>query len=238
MPTGLTRVTDSVWLWPAHPDPDRVQACVGVVAGPTGCVVVDAGQSPAMARQVRAAIDAEGLPPPRSLVLTHHHWDHTWGAATWDVPVVAHERCSEFMAADAATPWSHEYLRERMQHDPLLEPSYRARAGAVDDFTDLRIVAPDQTFTDRLTVTAGGARVELEHVGGQHTPDSTVVRVPDAGVLFLGDCYYPPPYHLRSPDDAADLAMLAALFSDDIDWYIESHDEPHPRSALIHALGK
>ena len=30
----------------------------------------------------------------------------------------------------------------------------------------------------------------IEHVGGDHAPDSCVVYVPDERVLFLGDCLY------------------------------------------------
>lgn len=61
----LRHLTGPVWLWPADPDPDNVQAAVGVVAGETGSIVVDAGHSPALARRVRAAMAAAGcrLPP-------------------------------------------------------------------------------------------------------------------------------------------------------------------------------
>ncbi|PSL06791.1 glyoxylase-like metal-dependent hydrolase (beta-lactamase superfamily II) [Haloactinopolyspora alba] len=238
MSTGLQRLTDNVWLWPHDPDPATVRACVGVVAGTSGSIVVDAGQSPAMAREVRAAVDATGLPPARLLVLTHHHWDHTWGVAEWGVPVLAHERCAELLATDAALPWSHEYLRAEMDREPLLKPSYTARSRAVDDFGELRIVVPDRTFTDRVTITEGGVTVHVEHVGGQHTPDSTVVRVPGDGVLFLGDSYYPPPYHLRSAGDDVDVALLTSLISDDIEWYVESHDVPRRRADLLRLLGE
>ncbi|WP_211239693.1 MBL fold metallo-hydrolase [Jiangella gansuensis] len=232
----LRHLTGPVWLWPADPDPDNVQAAVGVVAGETGSIVVDAGHSPALARQVRAAMAVAGLPPAARVVLTHHHWDHTWGAAAWEAPVVAHRLCAELMAAESREPWSHAYLRARVAENPLLEPSFRARGRAVDDFADLSFVAPATTFDHRLTVAAGGAEVELEHVGGGHTPDSTVVRVSSAGVLFLGDCYYPPAYHLRRPGDGPDLELAASLVSDDVEWYVESHDVPRRRAEVLAAL--
>ncbi|WP_239000940.1 MBL fold metallo-hydrolase [Jiangella asiatica] len=185
---------------------------------------------------MRHAVAAAGLPPVRRVVLTHHHWDHTWGAAAWEAPLVAHRLCARFMAAEALEPWSHDHLRRRIADNPLLGPSYRARGRAVDDFTDLTFVTPSTTFEDRLRVTEGGATVELVHVGGGHTPDSTVVRVPAAGVLFLGDCYYPPPHHLRRPGDGPDLDLVASLVSDDIEWYVESHDVPRRRAEVEEAL--
>ena len=68
-------------------------------------------------------MESEGLPPARLLVYTHHHWDDTWGACAWDVPVVAHEVGADLLAAEAAKPWSHEYLRAEMERYPLLRPS-------------------------------------------------------------------------------------------------------------------
>jgi glyoxylase-like metal-dependent hydrolase (beta-lactamase superfamily II) len=219
-----------VWLWPSHPDPAFVQASVGIITGDEGSVVVDAGRSPGLARRIQAAMDQEGLPPARLLVYTHHHWDHTWGGAcAWGVPVVAHELCVDPLNAEAAMPWSHEFLRAEMDRDPLLRPSYAARGRAMADFASWHVVLPTQTFSSRLTL-AGG--VELEHVGGRHTPESTIVRVPRDGVVFLGDCYYPPPYHLRSPDDRPDLDLLKSIVSDDYEWYVESHAPPWRRTDM------
>ncbi|MFG1810428.1 MBL fold metallo-hydrolase [Streptomyces sp. NPDC049040] len=237
VPGALVRVTERVWIWPHHPDPDRVQASVGVIVGDDGCVMVDAGQSPAHARRVRDSMADQGLPPPRLLVYTHHHWDHVWGAQEWGVPVVAHERCRQMMLAEADKPWSDAYLRAEMAREPLLVPSYSARSRAMEGcWESFRLVLPTQTFHGRHTVRLAGAAVELDHVGGRHAPDSIVVRVPSEGVILLGDCYYPPPYHMRQPGDEADLAMVRELVSTDYETYVESHDVPKSRQEVEAAL--
>jgi glyoxylase-like metal-dependent hydrolase (beta-lactamase superfamily II) len=89
-----------------------------------------------------------------------------------------------------------------------------------DGFT---VLPPRRVFTDELTLPTG---VRLRHVGGAHAPDSTIVLVPDSSVALLGDCYYPPPAHLRAPDDAPDLAMVGGLVRDEYGWYVDSHNEP------------
>jgi glyoxylase-like metal-dependent hydrolase (beta-lactamase superfamily II) len=50
---------------------------------------------------------------------------------------------------------------------------------------------PEPTFTDHLTIPPDNETLELEHVGGLHAPDSIVVRVRKASVMFVGDCFYP-----------------------------------------------
>ncbi|HET6293883.1 MAG TPA: MBL fold metallo-hydrolase [Kribbella sp.] len=91
----LQHVNGRVWIYPHDPDPDAVRASVSVIADDRGSVVIDAGNSPAHAREIQRAIADQGLPVPRWLVYTHHHWDHTWGACEWDdVEVVAHGQVS------------------------------------------------------------------------------------------------------------------------------------------------
>ncbi|MEQ4303709.1 MBL fold metallo-hydrolase [Plantactinospora sp. B6F1] len=223
---GITirQLTGRVWISPGDPDPANVQAGVAVVADERGSVVIDAGHSPAHGRAIQAAMRTAGLPPAGWLVYTHHHWDHVWGACAWpDVEIVGHVAGQDLLRREAVRPWSHRYLRDQVRENPRLGPSFRARALAMETWTDFSVLPPTRTFTDELTLPTG---VRLRHVGGAHAPDSTVAYVPDAGVVLLGDCFYPPPAHLRGPDDGLDLAMLRGLLDDDYEWYVDSHGEP------------
>jgi glyoxylase-like metal-dependent hydrolase (beta-lactamase superfamily II) len=218
----LQHLAGRVWLYPSDPDPGAVQGGVAVIAGDEDSTIVDAGHSPGLARLVQSAMAGAGLPPARRLIYTHHHWDHTWGACAWpEVEIIGHEAGVAPLEADAARPWSHAYLREQVAANPLLGPSFRARALAVD-FTELEILPPTLTFASSLSVDG----VEVRHVGGHHAPDSTVVAVPDSSVLLLGDCYYPPPWHLRTPEDGMDVAQLRELVGLEFEWYVTSHQPP------------
>jgi glyoxylase-like metal-dependent hydrolase (beta-lactamase superfamily II) len=150
------------------------------------------------------------------------------------VEIIGHVAGRELLEAEAARPWSHRYLREQVAANPRLGPSFRARAKAMPSWDGFAVVPPHRTFTDELTLPTG---VRLRHVGGGHAPDSTVVSVPDSAVLLLGDCYYPPPYHLRGPDDEPDLAMLRGLVTGQHEWYVDSHSEPWTRSQAAAQLG-
>ena len=50
---------------------------------------------------------------------------------------------------------------------------------------------PDTTFEDRKTLTVGGARVELAHLGTNHTPDNIYIHFPDHDTLMLVDINLP-----------------------------------------------
>ncbi|MET0415163.1 MAG: hypothetical protein ABW022_03970 [Actinoplanes sp.] len=51
----MRHLAGRVWLCPGDPDADAVQAGVAVVADERGSVMIDAGQSPAHAAEIRAA---------------------------------------------------------------------------------------------------------------------------------------------------------------------------------------
>ncbi|MFD2765440.1 MBL fold metallo-hydrolase [Micromonospora eburnea] len=238
MRRSLRHLAGRVWWYPHDEDHDNVQGGVAVIADESGSVLVDAGNSPAAARQIRADIEAAGLPAPRRLVYTHHHWDHVWGACAWpDVEVIGHRTGARILDAEARRPWGHRYLREELAANPLLGPSFRARARAMDSWNDFTIVPPHTEFDDALTLPGG---IVVRHVGGRHAEDSTVVAVPDSGVLLLGDCFYPPPYHLRKPGDTYDLELIRSLLDENdlgrFDWYVDSHSHPRTGSEVRQLL--
>lgn len=224
MSAELQLLAGRVWLYPHDPDPDAIRGSVALIADDRGSVLVDAGNSPAAAREIRHAIERAGLPAPRWLVYTHHHWDHTWGACVWDdVEIIAHAAAEPLLAAEAERPWSHQYLRDEATKDPRLGPSFRARALAVPDFDGFAVIPPHRTFEETLTLPTG---IELRHVGGNHAPDSLVAVVPDSGVALLGDCFYPPPFHQRAESDTTDFAMVRRLLAERHDWYVDAHSAP------------
>ena len=232
----LIRLAEHVWLWPHNSIFHAVQGCVGVIVGANETVLVDAGNSPQLARRIKEELIRSGFPPVSHIIYTHHHWDHIYGACEFQVPVVSHSLCKTILTEEAKRPWGVEYLRQEIKNNPRLRASFTARARAIRDWATFRIVVPDIIFDNWLTLQLGQINLQLEHVGGHHAEDSIVVKVPQAQVMFLGDCYYPPPLHLRTPESKASMAMLAALESKEYTLYIEGHDKPLTRSKLLTLL--
>jgi glyoxylase-like metal-dependent hydrolase (beta-lactamase superfamily II) len=151
--------------------------------------------------------------------------------------VIGHKVGAEILAAEADRPWSEAYLRKQVRADSALSVSMRARSRAIRGaWEGFRVISPSVTFEDTLTL-AGGVRPH--HVGGRHAEDSTVVAVPDSGVLLVGDCYYPPPLHLRGQDDGPDVELIRELAEtySDYDWFVDSHDHPRSRADVRQFLG-
>jgi glyoxylase-like metal-dependent hydrolase (beta-lactamase superfamily II) len=232
MPDTLIQVARNVWIFPRDEDPNKVQPNVGVIVAGGHTVLVDGGNSPRHARRILLALDDVNAPAVSHVIYTHSHWDHVFGAMVFGAPAIAHELCRRQLAETAAKPWSHAFIQEEIQRTPAREIGLRALGRAIEDWRNFRIVLPELVLSKLLCVYLGDMTIEIEHVGGQHAPDSVVVRLPEAGVMFTSDCYYPPPLHLRRPDDTLDADMIESLLDEDIDMYIDGHGNPRTYADL------
>jgi len=238
MALKLAQLTKHTWLLPHNPSPRAVQSSIGVIATQKGSVLVDAGKSPRLASRIKAELIRCNLPPVSHIIYTHNHWDHIYGACMFDdVKITAHVICKDILVRESKKPWSIEYLRREIKKNPKLKVSYEARAKSIDDWETFRIVVPEDLFENEKVIDMDGLTIELEHVGGEHSPDSILVKVPQDEVMFIGDCYYPPPLHLRKPGSTVSVDMLRRLRNYDYNLYVEGHDKPFTESK-IHRLIK
>ena len=236
MELTLKPLTEHVWLLPHDPDETAVQSSVGVITSRNESILIDAGNSPRLARKIKTELARNHLPPVSHIIYTHHHWDHIYGACEFDVPVIAHTICKAILMEESRKPWGIEYLREEIKREPKLTASYSARARSIQDWGAFRIVVPEEAFETEQVIHLDPLTIALEHVGGEHAQDSIVVKVPQEGVMFIGDCYYPPPLHLRKPDSAPSLEMLRRLQDDAYNLYVEGHAKPFTQTELLKFL--
>jgi cyclase len=118
-------------------------------------------------------------------------------------------------------------LCDRVIAHSLAEPAFHAQDGEVfeqmvsvffpdvDDadrreVRNLKTVSPCITFSEILVLNIGSRRIEVTRVGG-HTPATSVVHLPDEGILFTGDAHV----HDRHPfpGDANIIEWIRALES-------------------------
>ncbi|HEX2908478.1 MAG TPA: MBL fold metallo-hydrolase [Phototrophicaceae bacterium] len=227
--SALIQLAQHVYIYPGDPDPNRTQPNVGVIVTPNHTVLIDAGNSPRVARRVLLALDELHAPPINYVIYTHSHWDHVFGAGVFSVPAIGHELCRKQLVDTASKPWSQAYIQEEIQRTPAREASLKAMSRAIEDWRSFHIVVPEITLSRLLRLYLDDLTLEIEHVGGQHAPESVVVRAVEARVIFLGDCYYPPPAHLRRPNDTLDWELIKTLSSDNLDIYVDGHNPPRTR---------
>ena len=190
------------------PDDRTDRPALGAIRGERGTLLVEGGASVAHLGAFAAELAARGRPPIVGIVLTHWHWDHSFGSAAVDVPVIAHADTAAELAVQAAYDWSDAALEERVRDGREIAFCADCLRLEIPDRSDLRIVLPAETFTGRHPIDLGGVRADVVHVGGDHAADSCVIHVPGDDVLFLGDCLY---QRLYAPEPLLTIAAVRSL---------------------------
>jgi alkyl sulfatase BDS1-like metallo-beta-lactamase superfamily hydrolase len=179
-----------------------------------GLVLVDTG-SRDTAAQTLAALRRWDDGPVHTVIYTHGHIDHTWGARLLDAEadarglprprIIAHRNVlSRFDRYDATHGLNSLVMGRQFNQPGYVFPEGHRR--------------PDEVYDDGLAVTVGGVRIELRHGRGE-TDDATFVWLPEQRVLASGDFVIwvfpnagnPRKVQRFAPDWAAALRRMQAL---------------------------
>ena len=190
---------------------------VVAIVGGDGVLIVDSGRFPALATRMVADIRRRTDKPVRWLVHTHWHADHIAADAAFQAAFPGMTFVSTDFTRAKMLEKQAAYLRDVAKNDAgyvrqLREVLEKEKALPAEnrryleqEVADLelegreldgaRLVPPDLTFADALTVRLGSRAVRIAFLGKGNTEGDTVVSVPDARVVIAGDLLVAPvPY--------------------------------------------
>jgi len=142
---------------------------IAVLPGKDGKLVVDSGYSTSKT-QIAEALAGLGAEPPKQLIDTHWHFDHTDG--------------NEWMHGAGATIIAHENTKKRLSTTQTIAAFHASfppsPAGAI----------PTVVFGETKSLETNGETVELAHYAPAHTDSDISVRFVKADVLHVGDTWF------------------------------------------------
>ena len=142
---------------------------VGVLSGPDGKLMVDAGITASKPRMLEA-LASLGSEPVRHLINTHWHFDHADG--------------NEWVHSEGAAITAHENTRKHLKTMQRVEDW---------DFNFPALAAsaiPTEVFTDRKTLTVNRSTLELQYYGPAHTDSDISVYFVEADILHAADTFW------------------------------------------------
>ncbi len=195
-------------------------ANVGLIHTSHGMVLIDTTSSPA---EIRALFETVGvrLEEVRLVINTHSHSDHTWGNQLFTCPILAQRTCQELMEAALSSYWSPAALQSDLTDLEKADP--RKANDFQQVLNGLQIKLPDKVFEDRFEGELGGVGYEVFHLGG-HTPDSSIVWLPEKKVLYASDLIFQGRYpYIFDADVPAWIEALNSLLAFEAEVIIPGH---------------
>ena len=173
----LNRLTERIWVYPFEEERDRPNLIC--VRGDRFSLAVDAGHSADHVREFYHALEEAGLPLPVLTVLTHWHWDHTFGMHAVRGLCLANERTDRYLRDFRA-----RLEREGTAFFLAMHESIRREYA---DGKPVVVTPADLVFRGEMLLDAGGCPVRVFRAEAPHTDDSTLIEVPGEKALILGD---------------------------------------------------
>lgn len=225
---GLHRISEHVWIFPLDSPKDRPN--LGYILGAGMALAVDAGHSSSHVEDFYDAVRAEGLPLPELTVITHWHWDHTYGMHAVNGKTLARPETNARLAAiQREMSESPEKVQAFLTSDPTVRREY---AGGVP----VVVVPADEAVREDRTIDLGGVTAKIMLSESPHTDDALLVYVPEDRVLFVGDAQLG-----EFPSWRMDWGRMAALAQKvrgiDADVVIDGHWKPYTKEEYMAEIG-
>ena len=173
----LDRLTPRVWVYPYEEARDRPNLVY--IQGDCWSLAVDAGHSADHTRDFYGALEEAGLPLPKLTVLTHWHWDHSFGMHAVHGLCLANARTNRFLME-----FRERLAREGKDFFLAMHESIRREYA---DGKPVVVTTADLVFQGEMELDAGNCPVHLFQAENPHTEDGTLIELPEEKVLLLGD---------------------------------------------------
>ncbi|WAH39438.1 MBL fold metallo-hydrolase [Alicyclobacillus dauci] len=229
----LVKISDrSLFLPPSH-ETDR--PLLAAIVGSERTLLIDAGNSSRHATlflQQLKALNIQG----DWLVITHHDWDHVFGLSEFKIPVISHFNTRDEIKKLQYLSWTDEALDQRVKDKTQTSSSAENINKELGTERDVVFPLPNITYTDQVTIDLGGVSCLIEHVGGDHAYDSSVVYIPEEKVLFVGDAMYANTMNWSYTAEKT-LKLIQKLEQYDVELCFLSHqDKPLTKAEYQHEL--
>lgn len=232
---NLRQISDRIYYLPSSQETDR--PVLGYVRGDKYSLMVDAGNSEQHVEIFHDELKKRGLPLPDYVVITHWHWDHTFGMCAVKGKVIANVLTNSKLKLVKTWEWSDEAMKKRIQTGEDIIFCDRCIRLEYPDLSKIKVRTADVEFDKSLILDLGGITCRLSRIKAPHSNDSTIIYIPEEKVVFFGDDECEDFYNNDGKYDLEKLEKFI-IYLEELDFvtYIMGHDEPQRKEDVLDYL--
>ena len=157
----------------------RDRPSLGYIKGSKFSIAIDAGHSDDQGFEFYNLLKKEDLPLPTFTVITHWHWDHSFGIHAINGLAIANKKTNEHLI-DFIKSRSKENDAKFLQLDSSIALEYK-------DNKPIVVKKADIVFEKEIIINNGIEDIRIFECISPHCDDATFVYAPKEKVLFIGD---------------------------------------------------
>lgn len=227
----LNQISQHVYVSPFDKDRDRPN--IGYVKGENFSVLIDTGNSPEHLQNVLADIEKMGLEEPKLAIISHWHWDHTFGMTAFKGLTMAHEKTNASLIKMSSWQWNQDAMEERLKSGKECQFCHDYIQVEYDDVSEIQVVPADIVYKGEMTLDLGNVHLSITPIDNPHSDDGVVILVEEDKVLFAGDADSGNFYELDGGYRAEEFYQyIETVDKFPFDTYIHGHLEPMDRQEL------
>ncbi|MGN0370509.1 MAG: MBL fold metallo-hydrolase [Butyrivibrio sp.] len=230
----LVKVTDRIYYLQGNEETDR--PFLYYIKGIDYSVAIDAGQSKQHVEQFYQAIAEEGFPYPRYTVITHWHWDHTFGIAYIKGETIANELTKQKLMKVSEWEWTQTAMEQREKDGEDIAFCNDCIKKEYPNLSDITVKSVDIGISQMQELDLGDIHVQLYPIDSIHSRDALLIYVPEEKALFVGDADCADCYENGKVDMDKLESYIQFVGGFEFDYYLMGHDYPDNKDGVMKYL--
>ncbi len=215
-----------------------LEPSIGYIKGKNYSITIDSGNCEEQVEKFYKDLRDNNLSAPSFTILTHYHWDHSFGASYMDTKLITSKATSNHLKSlkerdlklDNIQNLVDEGIDIQFNIDMMKKVYHKSK-------NDIKIKLPDIVKECDFSLNLGGIIVDFYNNDNSHSDDSLLIYVRKDKILFIGDshtkCYMTQPmsFNKKKLRDYIDF-----IYKIDFKYAIPGHGNIYSKSDLINEL--
>lgn len=207
------------------------------IKGENYSVVIDAGNSKNHVEEFYNAIKAENMPLPHYTILTHWHWDHTFGIPYVQGKTIANVLTNQKLEEVRQWKWTLLEMKKREEAGSDIAFCNECIRKEYDDLTKIKVIPADIGISSVMQLDLGDIKVSLIPRDSTHSRDALFVHIPKEKMLFIGDADCEDYYEEAGTYNQSRLKSLISFIENlEFEYNMLGHDEPTTKEEVLKYL--
>ncbi len=185
MASKFMKVTDRIYLFSGEQETDR--PFLYYIKGRDYSVAIDAGQSKEHVEQFYSALQKEGFSIPKYTIITHWHWDHSFGLPYIQGESISSQLTRQQLEVVSNWKWTKKDMEQRAKDGTDIMFVNECIQKVYTELSMIKIVTTDIVVNDNMKLDLGDIQLELYARDSIHSRDALLVYIPSEKALFVGD---------------------------------------------------